>query len=122
MGKISCLMTASYAQSIETADRSFVHNNYNQRRAVPNYNSRLTYWPDYGNKILSTLFLCYSLLEVDLKYLYSRFVIELYPRFSVKARSKRPSTGLSNKNTEYGCVFGVLRAPSRICSLSHTDP
>ena len=39
-------------------------------------------------------------------------VIKLSPKCSGQAHAKRASTGPRNENMEYGCAFGVFRAPS----------
>ena len=39
-------------------------------------------------------------------------VIKLSPKCSGQANAKWASTGPRNENMEYGCAFGVFRAPS----------
>ena len=51
----------------------------------------------------------------------SPLAIELNSRCSGQAHSKGPSSSPGNEYTEYGCVFGVLRAPSIIRPLNHAD-
>ena len=47
--------------------------------------------------------------------------IELSPRCSEQARSKGPSNGPRNEDTEHECADGVLRAPHIIRPLSHAN-
>ena len=47
--------------------------------------------------------------------------IDLNPRYSGQAHSKRSRTASGNKNMEYGCAFRVFRAPFIIRPLSHAD-
>ena len=47
--------------------------------------------------------------------------IKVNPRCSGQVHFKGSRPGPRNENTEYGCAFGVLRAPSIIIILS-TEP
>ena len=47
--------------------------------------------------------------------------IEFNTSCSGQAHSKGPSAGPGNKNTEYGCAFGVLHLPFIICPVSRKD-
>ena len=47
--------------------------------------------------------------------------IELNPKCSEQAHSKRPRAGPGKENMECGCAFGILYAPSIIRPLSRAD-